>query len=102
MFLVSQMLRAASGMNAHLLSLDGHQGRTAWMCFVSVMVLVAVAALLAPYFGVEGVAAAVIAADLVWAVALGIMARRLAGIPGDLLGAFTMKLAPTLSGETRR
>jgi O-antigen/teichoic acid export membrane protein len=88
MFLVSQAIRAASGMNAHLLSLEGHQTRTASMCLASVAVLVAASALLAPSFGIEGVAAAVIAADLVWAIALGIMARRLAGVPGDLLGVF--------------
>jgi O-antigen/teichoic acid export membrane protein len=102
MFLVSQALRAGSGMNAHLLSLDGHQARTASMCFVSVMVLIATTALLAPGFGVEGVAAAVIAADLFWAIALGVLARRLSGIPGDLLGAFSMKVNVPLSNETRR
>jgi O-antigen/teichoic acid export membrane protein len=102
MFLVSQLLRAASGMNAHLLSLEGHQARTASMCFVSMMVLISASALLAPRFGIEGVAAAVIAADLFWAVALGVMARRLAGISGDLLGAFSTKTNPHLSREMRR
>jgi O-antigen/teichoic acid export membrane protein len=101
LFLVSQALRAASGMNAHLLSLDGYQARTASMCFVSVMILIAASALLAPRFGVEGIAAAVIAADLFWAIALGVMARRLAGVPGDLLGVFSMKPS-ALSGAMRR
>jgi O-antigen/teichoic acid export membrane protein len=89
MFLLSQAIRAASGMNAHLLSLEGYQARTASMCFASVVVLVSASALLAPRFGIEGVAVAVIAADLVWAVALGVMARRLAGVSGDLLGAIS-------------
>jgi O-antigen/teichoic acid export membrane protein len=96
MFLVSQAMRAASGMNAHLLSLDGHQARTASMCLASIVVLVSAAAVLAPRFGIEGVAAAAIAADLFWAVSLGVLARRFSRVPGDLMGTISFKLRSML------
>lgn len=86
-FLVSQTLRAASGMNAHLLSLGGQQKRSAWMCFASVLVLVAGIALLAPRYGVLGVAIATVMAETVWALALGYLAQRLTGQRGDILAA---------------
>lgn len=86
-FLVSQTLRAASGMNAHLLSLGGQQKRTAWMCLAAVLVLVAGIALLAPRYGVLGVAIATVLAEAVWALALGYLAQRLTGQRGDILAA---------------
>ena len=79
LLMISQVFRAASGMNQHLLSLDGHQVKTAGACLVALAVLVAGAAVLAPRFGVLGMGLAVIAADAVWAVLLAIQAERHAG-----------------------
>ena len=85
LFLVSQTLRAASGMNAHLLSLGGHHIRSASLCFVSVAILVAGIAVLAPRYGVFGVAVATVAAEIVWAISLAILVQRLTGRRGDIL-----------------
>jgi O-antigen/teichoic acid export membrane protein len=85
LLMISQVFRAASGMNQHLLSLDGHQVKTAGACLVALAVLVAGAAVLAPRFGVLGMGLAVIAADAVWAVLLAIQAERHAGYRGDIV-----------------
>jgi len=86
LFMISQTFRAASGMNQHLLSLAGHQATTALACVVAVVVLISAAALLTPRFGVDGMAVAVVAADLMWACLLAIQAQRLTGRRGDILG----------------
>lgn len=85
LFMVSQTVRAASGMNGHLLSLGGHQMRTAGVCLVAVLVLAGGTALLAPQYGVNGVAMAAIAADAVWAASLAVLAAKLTGRRGDIL-----------------
>jgi O-antigen/teichoic acid export membrane protein len=84
LFMVSQAVRAASGMNGHLLSLSGHQIRTAGACLIAVLVLAGGTALLAPRHGIIGVALAVIAADAVWAASLAVLAGKLAGRRGDI------------------
>lgn len=96
LFMISQMFRAAGGMNQHLLSLDGHQARSAKACILSLIVLCAGAFLLTPVLGVMGMAIAVIMADLVWAAALGIQAQQHAGYRGDILAVFSFSRA---SGE---
>ncbi|MFN0190401.1 MAG: hypothetical protein ACKVP5_00255 [Aestuariivirga sp.] len=88
LFLVGQAIRAAGGMNQHLLSLAGHQLKTAGACLLAMIVLFALSSLLAPQFGVEGIAMAVIASELVWALMLGAQAHRLAGQRGDILALF--------------
>ena len=85
LLMVSQLFRAASGMNQYLLSIDGYQGRTANSCIFAVMVLAAGASLLTPYFGVLGMAMAVVIADILWAAALAIQAKNYAGYRGDIL-----------------
>jgi O-antigen/teichoic acid export membrane protein len=92
LFMVSQTIRAASGMNGHLLSLSGHQTRTAGVCLVAVTILAAGIAALAPHFGVTGVAVAAIAADAVWAFSLAVLAGKLAGRRGDILAAVPLRL----------
>ncbi len=86
LFMVSQVFRAASGMNQYLLSLAGHQIRTAGSCIVAMVVLVATTAILTPRFGVMGISIAVIAADAVWAILLALQAQRLTGHRGDIIG----------------
>ena len=84
LFLVSQMVRAASGMNSHLLSLGGHQVRSAGMCVMAVAALVIATAILAPTLGVLGVAIAAVIAETVWAVALALLTQKLTGKRGDI------------------
>lgn len=86
LFMTSQAFRAASGMNQHLLSLAGHQIKTAGSCLVAVAVLIGGTAFLAPGFGVVGLALAVLLADAVWAVLLALQAQRLTGRRGDIIG----------------
>ena len=85
LFMVSQLFRAAGGMNQYLLSIDGFQGRTANSCLFAVAVLVASAILLTPVYGVMGMAMAVVLADFLWAAILGVQAQRYAGYRGDIL-----------------
>jgi len=86
LFMVSQAFRAASGMNQYLLSLANHQLKTAGSCIIAMVVLIAMAALLTPRFGVMGMAGAVLVADAVWALLLALQAQRLTGRRGDIFG----------------
>jgi O-antigen/teichoic acid export membrane protein len=83
-FVTGLLLRAAGGMNQHLLSLAGFQTRTAGPCLVAVTVLLGLAAALAPGFGVMGVAIAALAADFVWAALLARRTLQLTGRRGDI------------------
>lgn len=85
LFLVSQAIRAATGMNTHLLSLKGHQVKNAWSCGIASVVLIAATAILAPLYGVMGVAAAVLITDIVWALHLAYLAHQLTGRRADIL-----------------
>jgi O-antigen/teichoic acid export membrane protein len=90
LFMISQAFRAASGMNQHLLSIDGYQAKTASSCILAVSVLIAAASLLTPRFGVMGMGLAVILADAIWAALLAFQAGRYTGRRGDIL-ALLMK-----------
>ena len=85
LFTISQGLRAASGMNQHLLSFGGFQARTAGACLAAIAMLCAAATVLTPMFGVMGMGYAVVAADLVWAALLAHQAQRYAGRRGDIV-----------------
>lgn len=94
LFMVSQLFRAAGGLNQHLLSLDGYQTRSVWACVTSVMLLIAASSLLAPRFGLEGVAVAVLLAEACWAMVLGLQAQRYAGYRGDIFANFRFHSEP--------
>lgn len=85
LFMVSQGFRAASGMNQHLLSIDGHQAKTASSCGLAVLALAVAASFLTPRYGVMGMAIAVIVADALWAAMLALQAQRHTGRRGDIL-----------------
>jgi O-antigen/teichoic acid export membrane protein len=85
LFMVSQLFRAAAGMNQHLLAIDGFQAHTASSCAFAVVVLVLGAALLAPSYGIMGMACAVLVSDFVWAGLLGVQAQRYTAFRGDIL-----------------
>jgi O-antigen/teichoic acid export membrane protein len=83
-FLVSQAVRVMGGMNAQLLALGGHQVRSAALCLGVVAGLVVLAAILAPIWGVLGLAVATLVAELAWAVGLAIITQRLEGKRADI------------------
>jgi O-antigen/teichoic acid export membrane protein len=85
LFLISQMLRAAAGMNAHMLSLKGFQVKTATSCAIAMAIFVAATAILAPRFGLMGIAIAVVITDCVWALHLSALAGRLTGRRADIV-----------------
>jgi O-antigen/teichoic acid export membrane protein len=91
LFMISQTLRAASGMNQHLLSLAGYQIKTAGSCLVAMAVLICAAALFTPGHGVMGLAYAVLIADAVWAGLLALQTKRLTGRRGDIIGVLLEK-----------
>lgn len=91
LFLLSQMVRSAGTMNNHLLSLGGHQARTAIVCAISLIVLLGAAAGLTPYLGVTGMGWAALAAEGVWAIGLAVSAQSLTGRRGDLLAAIAYR-----------
>jgi O-antigen/teichoic acid export membrane protein len=94
LFMVSQLFRAAGGMNQHLLSIDGYQARSANACLLSVAVLLATATVLTPFMGLLGMALAVLLADAVWAGALGLQAQHYAGYRGDIFAAMRIPRQP--------
>ncbi|MGE0005902.1 MAG: lipopolysaccharide biosynthesis protein [Parvibaculaceae bacterium] len=93
LFLLSQTVRSAGTMNNHLLSLGGHQSRTAAVCAVSLAVLFGAAAGLTPYLGIDGMGWAALAAECVWAVGLAISAQSLTGRRGDLLAGLGLRIS---------
>jgi O-antigen/teichoic acid export membrane protein len=90
-FLLAQTVRVLGGMNAQLLALGGHQVRSALLCVLALGVLVLGSALLAPLFGIMGIALATFTAELFWAIGLAILAQRLEGRRGDFLMPINIK-----------
>ena len=88
LFMVSQLFRAAGGMNQHLLSLEGYQMRSAGACVVAMALLAGAAFVLTPSLGLLGMAIAVIIAEAAWAAILGVQAQRHAGQRGDIFAGF--------------
>lgn len=91
LFMTSQLIRAAGGMNQHLLSIEGFQARTATSCIFAISMLAAAVTLLVPGFGVLGIAMAVIISDLVWSGLLAWQTHRYARFRGDLLAVLTTR-----------
>ena len=94
LFMVSQLFRAAGGMNHHLLSIDGYQARSANSCIFALAVLASAAMALTPHFGVTGMAMAVLIADISWAGALGLQAQRYSGYRGDIFAVLRRRIVP--------
>jgi len=86
LFLVGQTFRTASGMNSELLALGGHQVKSASLCFCAVVVLAGLAFLLTPHWGVVGLAAASVGAEIFWAAGLSYLTQKLEGRRGDIVG----------------
>jgi hypothetical protein len=65
--------------------------RSAWLCAVAVLVLIAFSVALVPLWGVTGIALATLAAELFWAVSLAALTQKLEGRRGDILGLLTVR-----------
>jgi O-antigen/teichoic acid export membrane protein len=91
LFLLSQTVRSAGTINNYLLSLGGHQSRTAIVCAISLVVLFGAAAGLTPYLGINGMGWAALAAECVWAIGLALSAQSLTGRRGDLLAGIRVR-----------
>jgi O-antigen/teichoic acid export membrane protein len=85
LLLVGQSVRAMSGMNQNLLSIKGHQIKTAWSCLLALAVLLGAAVLLCSRLGMIGLGYAVIAAELTWMLGLASQSQRLCNRRADLL-----------------
>jgi O-antigen/teichoic acid export membrane protein len=94
LFMVSQLFRAAGGMNQHLLSLDGFQTRSVIACVFAVLLLTGSASVLSPAYGIMGMAVSVLLAEAAWALVLGYQAQRYTGYRGDIFAAFRTTSAP--------
>ena len=85
LFMVGQSVRALGGMNQHILSINGHQLRTAGACVVALVIFVCSALLLSNNLGINGIGYAVILAEISWLLALAAQAQKLCGRRADLL-----------------
>ena len=94
LFMVSQLFRAAGGMNQHLLSLDGFQTRSVTACVLAVALLLVAAAFLTPLLGLMGMAISVVLAEASWAAILGFQAQRYSGYRGDIFAGFRFRRDP--------
>jgi len=88
LFLVGQSIRALSGMNQNLLSIGGHQVRSAGACIIGLLVFAIASFALVASYGFIGVGYAAVIAELVWAVMLAAQVKSLMGRRADLLWLF--------------
>jgi O-antigen/teichoic acid export membrane protein len=84
LMIVAQLLRAAGGMNLHVLSLKGKQKWMALFAVLSLVILTAAAAVFTPLWGSAGFVFAVVLADAFWILSLGVLARVLLGYGADI------------------
>jgi O-antigen/teichoic acid export membrane protein len=85
LFIVGQSVRGLGGMNQHILSMNGHQTRTAGACLLALGFFICLSTLLCRTMGFVGMGYAVIVAEFVWQLALAAQAQNLCGRRGDLL-----------------
>jgi O-antigen/teichoic acid export membrane protein len=91
LFMAGQAFRTSGGMNGELLALGGHQVSSATLCLGAVGVLVVLAAVLSPLWGVLGLALASLAAEAFWAVGLAWLTQKHVGRRGDIVGLLTQR-----------
>jgi O-antigen/teichoic acid export membrane protein len=89
LLMVAQGLRALGGLNVHLLALGGGQRKLGRACLASFVIILALASLLAPHFGIEAIGIAAIAGELVWVWSVASLTREHTGWRGDLLAMFS-------------
>jgi O-antigen/teichoic acid export membrane protein len=89
--MIGQSIRAFSGMNQQLLSIAGHQAKTAGASIAAFLALVVVASLAAPSNGMMGIGFAVIVAELIWSLILAVQSQRYTGGRGDIFWLLSAK-----------
>jgi len=102
LFMVGQAFRTSGGMNGELLALGGHQVKSASLCFCAVLVLVTMATLLTPHWGIMGLATASVIAEAFWAAGLALLTQRLEGRRGDIVGLLIRRGASHSAGPAFR
>jgi O-antigen/teichoic acid export membrane protein len=88
LFMIGQSIRALGGMNQQILSINGHQIRTAGSCLLALVILFTSAVLLCSRYGFIGMGYAVLLAETAWLLALASQAAKLCGRRGDVLWVF--------------
>lgn len=76
----AQVVTAAAGPGAALLAVTGHQDRCLGVFALGLGATVALVSLLAPRYGIEGAAAAIVAVTAAWSVWLNLIVARRVGI----------------------
>ncbi len=89
LLLLAQGVRAMGGINVHLLSLGGGQAALGRTCLASAVIILALASLLVPVLGINGIGWAAIAGELVWIGAVAMQTRERIGWRGDFLALFS-------------
>jgi O-antigen/teichoic acid export membrane protein len=85
LFLVAQSIRAAGGMNQHILSINNFQVRMAGIGLVILLILICLSVILCKQYGFVGMGYALVGFELAWLIALAKQAQNLCGQRGDLL-----------------
>ncbi len=80
----AQFVRAVAGPGPLLLTVKGAQGTNAMICVVSAVVLIAGNAVMAPRWGAEGAALALLLTTVFWLVATAVALYRIDGVRADL------------------
>ncbi len=80
----AQFVRAVAGPGPLLLTVKGAQGTNAMICAVSALVLIAGNAIMAPRWGAEGAALALLLTTVFWLVATAFALYRMDGVRADL------------------
>ena len=94
LFMVSQLFRAAGGMNQHL-AVAGWLSDAQRQCLHLRRALAGGGSmLLTPSLGLLGMAIAVVLAEAAWAAVLGLQAQRYSGYRGDIFAALRFHRAP--------
>lgn len=88
LFLVGQSIRALSGMNQNLLSIGGHQVRSAGACITGLLFFGFASVIFTRMFGFIGLGYAAILAEFMWAAMLAAQVQSLMGRRADLLWLF--------------
>lgn len=91
--MVAQLARAIAGPGPLVITLKGAQKANAAICVASVIVLAGANAILAPLWGAEGAAIALLLTTIFWLTATAVVLYRMDGVRADLPGLMAAWLA---------
>jgi len=92
LLVVSQLVRAASGMNAQLLAIRGEQVAVAATSLAGMATMLFLSLLLAPHTGVASFGIAAVVSDLVWFFVLAAIVQKRVGYRGDFIALFARSM----------